>query len=65
MTGLCWVAGPSLAGTVLRRREADVQGSTAAVHDLRHTFASIMIGLSSTAPAHVKGHRDATTTERK
>ena len=36
-------------------------------HDLRHAFASIMIerGLSSTVLAHVMGHRDATTTERK
>lgn len=36
-------------------------------HDLRYAFASIMIerGLSSTVLAHVMGHRDATTTERK
>jgi integrase len=36
-------------------------------HDLRHAFASIMIerGISSTVLAHVMGHRDATTTERK
>ena len=36
-------------------------------HDLRHAFASIMIerGLTSTVLAHVMGHRDATTTERK
>lgn len=36
-------------------------------HDLRHAFASIMIerGLTSAVLAHVMGHRDATTTERK
>jgi integrase len=36
-------------------------------HDLRHAFASIMIerSLTSTVLAHVMGHRNATTTERK